>query len=172
MRHRKANTRNGGFTLLEAALTTIIVGTGIVATMQLFAVCTLQNRSASHMTTAMFLANNIQETMADLPFSDPSGVGFGLEEGGQPVSAYDDIDDFDAWDSADLAGPIDASRSAMAELAQYEQRVAVDLVDPNRLSLDAAGTDAAKVTVRVMYRRTPESDAEEVHRISWIRVRD
>jgi Tfp pilus assembly protein PilV len=162
--------RQHGFTLLEAALTIIIVGTGFVSTMQLYAVCTQNNRDAASMTTSMFLANNIQETLADMPFSDPSGAAFGLEETGQAITAYDDIDDFHGWVSWPNA-PVDASRDAITSMAQYEQRVTVTLVDTNKPSLAAAGTDAAKVTVSVYYHRTPPSAAQLVHQISWIRVR-
>src|SRR5689334_21197888 len=52
-----------GFTLIEAALTTFIIGTAVLATVQLFAACTQQNSVAAQGTTAMLLASHIQETM-------------------------------------------------------------------------------------------------------------
>src|SRR5687768_17326410 len=82
----------GGYTLIETALATVIVGFGILAGLRLFAACTAQSREAAERTTAMFLASNVQEAMADLPFSDPSGSPtFGLEETGQPVRLWDDV---------------------------------------------------------------------------------
>jgi len=71
MRRTASNRRNQGFTLIEASLAVTIVGTALLAVMQLFGVCTQQNRMGSSMTTALYLANNIQEAMADLPFNDP-----------------------------------------------------------------------------------------------------
>src|SRR4051812_43935980 len=52
---RDARRRRGprGFTLIETALATIIVGVGIVASMQLFATCSVQNRVSNQMTAAM-----------------------------------------------------------------------------------------------------------------------
>jgi Tfp pilus assembly protein PilV len=146
----------------------VIVGVGILATVQLLAACTQQNRAAADATTAMFLANNLQEAMADLPFSDPSGSAtFGLEETGQPLIVWDDIDDFHGF----LASPpVDGTRQPIAEMGRFSQRVTVQRVDPQKLSLDAAGTDAARVTVRV-FRRSPDGTVAELSRLSWVRMR-
>src|SRR4051812_49967608 len=70
-----------GFTLIEAALTTFIIGTAVLAIVQLFATCTEQNSVAAKGTTAMLLASHIQEMMAGLPVLDPSYANtyFGAE---------------------------------------------------------------------------------------------
>lgn len=159
-----------GFTLIEAMLSVVIVGTGVLGAMQLFANCTAQNREATHMSAAMFLANNVQELMAELPFSDPSGTGTGREEAGQPISVWDDLDDFNGHSAQP---PLDANREPIAGMADFRQVISVASVDPNGPSLNAAGTDAARVTVRVFYRplRRPDLGETELHRISWVRLR-
>ena len=91
-------------------LLVFVVGMGSlgaeIAAVRLLAACTQQNREAADMTTAMFLANNVQEAVSGLSFSDPSGSAtFGLEETGQPVSLWDDVDDFDGYVASP---PIDA----------------------------------------------------------------
>src|SRR5690349_6272577 len=53
-----ARRREGGFTLVEAALTMVIIGTGVVAMLQLLAAGTMSNSSAAELTTAVQLANN------------------------------------------------------------------------------------------------------------------
>jgi hypothetical protein len=153
---------------MEAGLAVVILGTGILATVQLFAECTRQNNVAGDMTTAMFLANNVQEAMTGLPFSDPSGSGAGLEEAGQPATLWDDLDDFNAYTAKP---PIDAARAPLTDLANYSQVVTVTRVNPSQLSSAVAGGDAARVTVRVLY-QPPGKPAGEVHRISWVRLRD
>src|SRR4051794_30431694 len=85
-----------GVTLTEAALATVIIGTGVLATLQLFAACTQENATAAQATTAMLLASHVQETMAGLPIVDPAYANtyFGPEPG-QALATYDDVDDFD-----------------------------------------------------------------------------
>lgn len=157
-----------GFTLIEATLAMTIVGSAILGVIALFAACTKENAIAANMTTAMFLANNMQEAMTGLPFSDPSGAGAGLEEAGQPVAVWNDIDDFNDYTANP---PLDATRQPINELANYSQAVTVTPVDPSSLGTTAAGAAAARITVRVLYQPPGKPTASEVHRISWVRFR-
>ena len=175
---RRCCRRPGGFTLIEAALTTAITGIAFFAIMELFSACTQQNRVGSNMTTAMLLAGHIQETMAGLAFNDPvvGRANFGPEVG-QSLLSYDDIDDFDGQN---LNPPIDAMRRHIPELAQFTQNVIVMPIYPTQLSSNSdpaapvipktAYTGAARVTVRVLYRVRPTDGPVEVYRTSWIRV--
>jgi prepilin-type N-terminal cleavage/methylation domain-containing protein len=168
---RVGRRTTAGFTLLEVLMSLTIVGLGILGSMRLFASCSQNNGEAAHTSTALFLANNIQEMMAELPFADPSGLPTaGLEEVGQPVSVWDDIDDFNGYSARP---PIDASRMPVPELAQYRQLITVQSIDPNGLTTNAANADAARVTVQVFYLPPgrPASEEREVHRISWVRMR-
>jgi prepilin-type N-terminal cleavage/methylation domain-containing protein len=169
-----------GFTLMEAMLAMSIVGVGILSMMQLFTACTFQNRQAVNMTTAMLLAQNVQETMAGLTFSDPAfGKTYFGAEPGQTVGSYDDVDDFDA---KTFNPPIDSVRQPVSALPNYAQVVSVWPVYANQLSSNAntvspdvsqtTYTGAARVTVRVLHRRDAASPFNEVYRTSWIRVAD
>lgn len=155
---------------MEVALTIVIVGVGIVSTFELFASLTRQNAAASRMTTAMFLANNIQEMMADLPFSDPSGSGFGTEEAAAGVMAFDDVDDFDNWKS-DPGAPISGQRVAIPELSNFAQRVTVTHVSVDAPTSNQIGTEAQRVTVRVYYGPTADGPGAELYKLSWIVMR-
>lgn len=169
--------RRTGFTLIEAALTTVIVGVAFVATMQLFAACTQQNRVGSNMTTAMLLANHLQETIAGVPFNDPAYAStyFGPEPG-QTLASFDDVDDFDGLS---LSPPIDSMRRTIPDLSAYTQVVSVVPVYATQPSSNATGTaipkgtytGAVRVTVRILRQLTPNSaTSEEMYRTSWIRV--
>lgn len=140
--------------------------------MQLLVVCTQANRASSDMTTAMYLAGNLQEAMADLPFNDPSGAGFGREES-NAILAWDDIDDFNGFDSSATADrlPVDSQRQPIAAMANYAQIVTVAEVSMNNLSTTAAGSDAKRITVRVIYRPENGEPQVELYRTSWVRVR-
>jgi type II secretory pathway pseudopilin PulG len=156
------------FTLIEAALATVIVGVGIMAMMQLFAVCTQNNAYASHETTAMLLANNIQETMASLPFNDPiQGQKYFGPEPNETTATWNDVDDFDG---ASFNPPIDSMRNTLTNMAQYTQDVDVVPVDPDQLtSVQASYTGAVRITVKIYYQANASAAKQEVYRISWTR---
>lgn len=167
-----------GFTLPEAALATVIIGVGVLATMQLFGACTRDNANSAQTTTAMLLAQNIQEVMTDLPFNDPtSGAAVFGAEFGETLQTYNDIDDFD---SRTFQPPIDALRQPLPQLSQYSQVISVVPVYPSRLSTNtneaapdiAKGTytGAVRVCARILYQARPSDVAQEVYRISWIRL--
>jgi hypothetical protein len=167
-----------GFTLIEAALTTFIIGTAVLAIVQLFAACTEQNSVAAKGTTAMLLASHIQETMAGLPILDPSYANtyFGAEPG-EVLRTFNDVDDFDGMT---FNPPIDATRTPIPPMAQYSQVVSVVPVLANKLNsntnpaaLDmpkATYTGAVRVQVRIIYRPTPTAAPQEVYRASWLRL--
>src|ERR1700733_5299069 len=112
-----------GFTLIEAALATIIVGVGIVSTMTLFAACSQQASSANQITTATMLANNVHEALAGLSFGDPTfGHQYFGPEPGETLATYNDIDDFDG---SKFNPPIDAQRNQIPTLSKYTQWVTV-----------------------------------------------
>lgn len=162
-------SRRRGFTLIEAALTIVIVGVGIVSTFELFASLTRQNAASARATTALFLANNVQEMLADLPFNDTSGAGFGREETND-VKTFDDIDDFHGWNS-DPGAPIDSLRNELADLKQYSQRVTVAHVSVDAPTSSQIGTEAARVTVRIFYGWTPTDPGLELYKLSWVAMR-
>ena len=176
--HSPVRPKRRGFTLIEAALTTFIIGTAVLATIQLFAACTQENSVAAHNTTAMLLASHIQETMAGLPVLDPSYANtyFGPEPG-ETLKSYNDADDFDG---SSFSPPIDATRTQLPQMAQYTQVVSVVPILANKLNsntnpaaLDlpkATYTGAVRVQVRILYRPTPLSAPQEVFRASWLRV--
>jgi type II secretory pathway pseudopilin PulG len=166
-----------GFTLLETALATIIVGVGIVASMQLFATCSVQNRASNQMTAAMLLCDNVREAMAGLNFNDPTTgkTTWGAEESG--VAAFDDVDDFDGQT---FDPPIDSLRATIPTMSQYSQVVAVVPIFVNKLNSNTNDsalevskgtyTGAARVRVRVLYRLRPTDVPTEVYRCSWVRM--
>lgn len=164
-------------------MATAIVGIGILSVMQLYTACTQQNRAAIGITTATFLAEDIQETMAGLAFSDPAyGKTYFGPEPGQTLASYDDIDDFDSTGSPSnfFNPPIDSTRQPIASLSDYAQVVSVWPVYPNQLTANSnlsspdmpqtTYTGAARVTVRILHRRAAGLAWSEVYRTSWIRV--
>lgn len=131
----------GGFTLIETALATLIVGVGVVAMVDAQTAFITSNQWSSHAASATFLANEIRELTRKLPKHDPvNGLfiededgggtvlhGWGPDAGETTVDDFDDIDDFDGLtfsyigtdgiEDGDLPGPIDAFRHVIPDLS-------------------------------------------------------
>ena len=122
VRKRRAGTRDA-FTLIEAALATVIVGTGVLAIVEAQQAFLSKNRWSTHTSTAMFLANELREMTRNMArhdqfsggiyFEDPDAhtgfQGWGPEPDELSVMDYDDLDDLDgvAFGTApNLPGPL------------------------------------------------------------------
>lgn len=121
-----------GFTLIETALATVIIGVGVVAMVESQQAFIRSNLWSSHAAAGLLLANEVRARMANLPKHDPvSGLTLSEGSGGSPelhgwgpesneteLWQFDDIDDFDGitfhWagteghGDGDLPGPINA----------------------------------------------------------------
>jgi type II secretory pathway pseudopilin PulG len=128
---RRSRSRPG-FTLIEAAITTVIVGVGCVSMLALMGAGTQANNDGAELTTAMNLAGNIREAMAGVAYTDPTTpTHWGPEAGEAAVAAYDDLDDFDGYTASP---PIDARRVSLgSSYATWSQSVAVQSVKPTDL---------------------------------------
>jgi len=178
-----------GFTLMETALALVIVGTGVLASMQLFATCSAESNTAINATTARMLAENIREAMANLAFADPvSGTARWGPEDGESLASYDDVDDFDGppvsstqpSDGEIFNPPIDSQRAQIPQLSKFRQIVTVMPVNPT----DPAGnaneaaptlpkgtyTGAVRVRVRVQYKANAPAPWVDLYTSSWVRA--
>jgi len=97
-RHPAAGRR--GFTLIEAAMVTVIIGVGVVAMLQLLAAGTVSNSEGTELTTAINLANNIREMSLGLAYYDPTDMAknppvYTWDTREATVKDYDNIMDLD-----------------------------------------------------------------------------
>ncbi len=170
---RTAATRRG-FTLIETAAAIVIIGVGVLALLAAQATFHSQNRWSTHASRAMFLANEIRETMAALPLHDPvnGAAAWGPELNEAAPADWDDLDDFDGavFSGASGNGPIDASRRVIPGLAGWTQRVTVTHVDP--LGVNVArppfSTPMVHVEVVVTIEEPGDTEARELTRLSWL----
>ncbi|MEM0915413.1 MAG: hypothetical protein AAGB29_05390 [Planctomycetota bacterium] len=183
--------RDGGFTLIEAALATVIIGTGVLAIVAAQQAYHQKNQWAQKSGTAMLLANEMREMTLALPAHDPatqlSNLGPEANEivGATPdVTLFDDLDDFAG--SVDLATgrgpgtlfnpPINALRQVIPgnDMAQWTQHIKVERVWEGYVAAPESGTlpglnvldDAATgdrtiVRVTVDIQHTPPGEAAQ-----------
>ena len=170
--HRRAprRPRRRGFTLIEAATTTVIIGVGCVAMLQLLGAGTVANHAGTEGTVAMNLAGNVREAMAGIAFADKTTPShWGPETGEGTVKQFNDVDDFDGWASAP-GTPINAKRDRLPEqYAGWEQQVKVECVQRDNLSVPTAHLTLPpelrptnRVTVYVIH------NGRHVYSESWI----
>ncbi len=170
--------RGDGFTLIETALATIIVGVGVLAMVAAQQAFHQQNNWSTHASTAERLGNEVREMTFNLPRHDPvTGQAFwGAEPNEAWVGDFDDLDDFDGDGdglifSATLEnGPINAQREIIANMDGWAQIVTAYNVDPfNITSAQADGTtDLIIVEVIVTFQGPSDDEPQEMTRVSWI----
>jgi len=179
-----------GFTLIETALATIIVGVGVLAMVSAQAAFHKKNAWSTNASIAMALGNEIREMTWNLPQRDPvTGDAFwGPEANEVSFDDYDDLDDFDGdgggliFSAAFGNGPINARREVIPNMDGWSQIVRVfnvdsfDIaVDPDRPDdslLPADGTTAVMaVEVIVEFQGVHEATPQEMTRVSWIAPR-
>lgn len=152
-----------GFTLIESALVTVIIGLGVVAMLELLATGTKTNVSGTQLTTAIHLARNIRELSLGLAFCDPQTPANWGVESGETLATYDDLDDLDG---RTFSPPIDARRQSLAAYANWQQSIIVETVDPGRLTLSVpkGSQPVNRITVIVSHQGKP------IYRTSWLAV--
>ncbi len=180
-RPRARPRRRAGFTLIEAALTTVIVGVGVLAMVAAQQAFHQKNAWSMNSSTAVALANHIREATWDLPQHDPVTGCFNwgpeVTPGGEvSVEFYDDVDDFDGPDGTGLEfhPPINSRREEIPSLDNWFQTVFVKHVNPFDVNevIDEVGdnceTKVMKVTVLVEYTTAHSSDREFGTEVWWI----
>lgn len=180
--------RAQGFTLIEAALTMVIVGTGVLAMVSAQQAYHIRNEWAQRTGTAQMLANEVREITLVMPHHDPITGDANLgpesnEEGGTPdpqvdVVNYDDLDDFagtinGAGNGAGVTfnPPINGLRLTIDDLDQWSQVVTVQKVLPEDVDLTlplTTDSDFMRVTVSVRYQGPQMGVPEEVTSLTWV----
>lgn len=100
MNARRINTRARGFTLVEAAVSSVLVGVLLVASLQALAAARMARYKNAELARATLLADGLLNEIRALPYSDPAGssiLGYDFAENGVWRGSFDDVDDFNGW---------------------------------------------------------------------------
>jgi hypothetical protein len=173
----------GGFTLIETALATVIVGVGVLAMVQAQIAFHRENSWSSNASIAMRLGNEIREMTLVLPRHDPvTGTAFwGFEENELSIEDFDDVDDFDGeaanapcdgliFSAALGNGPLNARRQVIPNMNGWAQVVSVRNLDPNDVTrvVNDATSSVMEVEVLVTYQGPYDQEPQIMTRVSWI----
>ncbi|MBN2210302.1 MAG: hypothetical protein JW709_02795 [Sedimentisphaerales bacterium] len=133
--------RGGGFTLIEAMYSIMIVGLGVVALMMLMASGTTVNAFGNDLSSAVFLADELRAMTDDVPFNN--------------LLAY----------NGSTFNGVDANGNTVDGLAGFQQQLAVVKVDPVTLATLVGPTPAQ--TLRLTATVTNANGTQA--RFSWLR---
>lgn len=179
---KRSARRQGGFTLIEASLTTVIIGTGVLAIIAAQQAYHMKNNWATRTSTAMLLANEMRERTLSMPLHDPitGDTMLGPEADEATPLAYDDLDDFAGVVTAGVGEgsafnpPINALGLSLPELDRWKQTIKVEKVPEDNvdttfpLPLDTGSSKMFRVTVTVFYIDPSTGNEEPVTDLSWI----
>jgi hypothetical protein len=169
-----------GFTLIEAALTTVIVGTGVLAIVAAQQAYHEKNDWARRTGTGILLANELRELTMALPMYDPftGDTHVGAEDDEADVSDFDDLDDFAGvvdglgFGAGVVFGPpINALRDEVDNLDGWSQKIEVVNVDSNDITASSrplGTTDLMRVNVTVSYQAPNAEAAATISKLSWL----
>lgn len=177
-RHDRRRVHRRGFTLLETALATVIIGVGVLALVAAQQAFHQQNYWSTHASIALRLANEIREMTLNLPQHDPvtGATIWGPEASEIILTDFDDIDDFDGagggleFSAAFDNGPINARREIISNMPGWSQTVRVYNVDPFDLTTTVADatSNLMMVEVTVHYQGPTDPDPVEMTVVRWL----
>lgn len=128
---------------MEIAVSTAIIGIGIVALMSAIGNGTRANGAASKLSQAVFLAQEIREWTLRLAFVDPNFPNnVPGPDGVDPNIFVNDINDLM---NVTFSPPRDARGQAISELANWSQTITMTWRDPSNLAGPAQAIGSTKV---------------------------
>lgn len=135
-----AAAKRSGFTLLEASLATMIVGVAFTAVLQLLAAGTVANMDSADLTTGVNLARNIRELTLQAKYTD-----------------------LPTYNSASYNPPHDSRGNSIDALEGWSQVIAVQAVDPARVTTNIVDATPAAIRISV----TVNHNNKKVCDLSW-----
>jgi prepilin-type N-terminal cleavage/methylation domain-containing protein len=157
-----------GFTFVEVAITTAIIGLGMAGLVNMMAASSGANYTATQLTTAMNLANNIHELTERLAYADGH---FGMESG-ETIANCNSCDDLSGL-RLGTAGTsvVDAVGQNMPtapgmDWTGWQQQVDIALVNPSNVrqtltSTDTSVNDVMRITCTIVH------NGNQVYQQSW-----
>jgi len=150
---KKLSSARGGFSLVEVAVATVIVGVGVTALMTALAAGTRTNRAGQELTQAVFLAQEIREWTLNLPFSDPDPADASNPPGPDSTSPQVFVDDLDDLMNVVYDPPRDGRGLAIAGMAGWSQTILLTWRNPSNLTSAVANgaSDVIHVEVEIAH---------------------
>jgi prepilin-type N-terminal cleavage/methylation domain-containing protein len=143
--------RRAGFSLVEVAVATAILGIGMVALLTCVGSGTRTNDAGRKATLGTFLAQEIREWTLRLPFTDPDPGDANNPPGPDGSDPQVFVDDLDDLMDVTYSPPRDGTGAAIANMTEWSQTITLTWRDPANLTstVSAATSDVIHVGVAV-----------------------
>lgn len=145
--------RRGGFSLVEVAISVLLVGGLFIVAMNMAGASQVTQTRYAEREQALLLAEALLSEAMQLPYedADETGLLFGPEVGEDDGTRqnFDDVDDYDGWTATP---PIDSNGVAVAGADRFTRSVEVvwaDVDTPKAMSATESGIKRVTVTVTI-----------------------
>ena len=140
-------------TLPEAIISTVIVGTMLVAALNTLGAARTTRQTMDHRAVGMALAQELMAEVMQQAFEDPDeapgGFGPGALESIGDRSLFDDVDDYDGWSAMP---PQRKDGGPLSPYAAFRRTVDVGWVQPDDLGTRVlSDTGLKRITVSVKF---------------------
>ncbi len=136
------NRARAGFSLIEVAISSILVGSILVAALSTTGAVLRFRSSTSDQARATLLATDLLAEIQGRAYADPDQTpGFGRESGETLRSQFDDVDDYDALTES---SPKNLAGTALAGFTGWTRSVTVARAQRNSPMQTAAGDEGLK----------------------------
>ncbi|MCY2928648.1 MAG: prepilin-type N-terminal cleavage/methylation domain-containing protein [Planctomycetota bacterium] len=149
MKKHEPPSARGGFTLIEAVVATAIVGMGVCAMMMASQAGTRVNADSQELTRAAYLAQEVREWIATLPFKDPDVGQQNNPPGPDGSSPQVFVDDVDDMKDVTYSPPRDGQGTAIAAMSGWSQKIKMTWVNPTNFAAVVADGASNVIKVRV-----------------------
>lgn len=145
-----SRTQRPGFSLVETAIATVLVGGLFVVAMNMVGASRITQARYADREQALLLAEDLLNEILAQPYEDPDGdIAFGLEVG-ELLTLRTSFDDTDDYNRATQSPPTDADGKAIPGAERFTREVVVRWVDPQTPTVSRSSeTGIKQVTVRV-----------------------
>lgn len=169
-RHMPMSSRTG-IGMMEVLIATVIVGVLMVAALRALGAAVRANVFIANRAKALMLADELLTEIVQTNYHDPDtkdGMGRDLGENGASRTAFDDVDDYDRWNSTP---PMDRFGAVKSDYAGWTRQVDVGYVDksdPNGEFLSpSAKTGVKKIRVTVLFKGDELMKLESIQTEIW-----
>jgi len=145
------SSRRRGISLLEVALSSLLVGVVLAAAMRTVGGSVFTQYRVAERITARFLAEGLLTEILAKDYKEAGSTTIGPDAGESSTSKanYDDVDDFHNWSESP---PQLADGTPMPDLSGWRRSVEVAYVDPTDLSQTSlSDTGVKRITVTVTH---------------------
>ncbi len=136
--------KKNGFTLVEVLIATLLIGLAIVALVMANASFTKANASATDLSTAEFLIEQVRERSVSVD--------------------YDDLRSLAHFNNVPFSPPIDADGGNLNSFAAFSEQITVENVSAANFGQVVTDSNFVRVTVKVFL------NSRQISSASWLRA--